>query len=245
MPTRRRLIIAGLITLIAGLIIMFPARVAYNWFAPAGVAINGIRGTIWSGAAGHVSANGVYVGNLRWRIKPLRLFTGKLAYKIEGRPASGFLEGNAAVGFGGRIYLEDLTGSLPVQGFERSTGMRGLAGTANIHFERLVIDAGLPIAAIGTVDVVGLLLPLVDQSPLGGFHAEFFTQEDGIVASIEDVESVIELAGSLTLTNDRKYQFLGQVAAKADTPPQLRQQLRFLGSANDRGQYELRLEGQL
>jgi hypothetical protein len=32
---------------------------------------------------------------------------------------------------------------------------------------------------------------------------------------------------------------------KATTPAKLRQQMQFLGSANERGKYELRLEGTL
>jgi hypothetical protein len=243
MPTRRRLIFAGLITLIAGLVILFPARVAFNWFVPPGVSINGIRGTVWSGAAGHVSASGVYVGNVRWRIKPLRLLAGKLAYAIEGRPAAGFLDANVAVGFGGQFYVDELTGSLPVQGLAQVTGVRGLGGTANIRFEHLEISDGVPIAASGTVDIVGLLLPLLDQAPIGSFRVEFFSQQDGIIASIEDTGAVIDLAGSLKISTDRKYEFLGQVAATPETPPQMRQQLPFLGSANDRGQYEMRFEG--
>jgi hypothetical protein len=35
------------------------------------------------------------------------------------------------------------------------------------------------------------------------------------------------------------------LTATGDTPAPVRQQLQFLGSANDRGQHELRLEGQL
>ena len=65
------------------------------------------------------------------------------------------------------------------------------------------------------------------------------------MASIEDTDAVIDLAGSVSLSPDRTYQFLAQVAPKPNTPADLREQMRFLGTANDRGQYELRLEGQL
>ncbi len=90
-----------------------------------------------------------------------------------------------------------------------------------------------------------ILLPLVSQSPIGGYRAEFFTQEDGVVASVQDTDGIVDLAGSLKLAADGAYEFRGQLAPKPETPPQLRQQLQFLGSANERGQYELRLEGRL
>lgn len=245
MPTRRRLIIAGLLTLFAGLIILFPARVAYNWFAPPGIAVSGIDGTVWSGSARHVTAEGVYVANMRWQVRPLRLLTGKLAYSIAGSLASGFIESDVALGFGGDIYLSNLTGSLALQFLEQATGVAGMQGSLNVKFERLQLSDGLPVAAQGVVEVSGLLLPLVAPTPIGGFRAEFFTQQDGVGASVEDTDGIFDLAGSLKLTSDRNYTFLGQLAPKPETPAQVREQMRFLGSPNERGQYELRLEGQL
>lgn len=86
---------------------------------------------------------------------------------------------------------------------------------------------------------------IYSRAPIGGYRAELFTQGNGIAASVEDTDGVIDLAGSLTVNSDRTYQFLGQLAPKPETDDGLRNQLRFLGSPNDRGQYELRLEGQL
>ncbi|MCH7980395.1 MAG: hypothetical protein IID59_02735 [Proteobacteria bacterium] len=42
MPTRRALIIAGVLSLFLALVILFPARVAFNWFAPPGISLGGI-----------------------------------------------------------------------------------------------------------------------------------------------------------------------------------------------------------
>ncbi len=245
MPTRRRLIIAGLLTLLAGLVILFPARVAYNWFSPPGIALGGINGTLWLGSARHMTAEGIYFGKLRWRMKPLRLLAGKLAYRIEASPVSGFIESELAIGFSGDLFLTDLTASLQLDVLQQATGIRGIRGDASVRFEQLRLSNGLPVSARGTLDVSGLLLPLVALTPIGGYHAEFFTQPDGVVASIEDTDGVVDLAGSLKISSDRNYQFLGQLAAKPETPQQIVQQMRFLGSPNERGQYELRLEGQL
>ncbi len=245
MPTRRRLIVAGVITLVAGLVILFPARVAYDWFAPAAVRVGGISGSIWSGSASRASAGGIYVSNLQWRIKPLRLFTGKLAYAIRSGAGAESFEANLALSIGGDIYLTEMSADIPLQNLEVSSGVRGMRGTASARFERLVLSNGIPVAAKGTLEVSGLVLPLVSQSSIGDYRAEFFTQQDGVVASVQDTDGIVDLAGSLKLAADGAYEFLGQLAPKPETPPQLRQQLLFLGSANERGQYELRLEGRL
>ena len=157
----------------------------------------------------------------------------------------GSIECDLALGFGGTVYLSDLVGSVPLQLLEPISGIRGLRGSASVNFEQLTFSDGAPVAANGIVEVVGLTLPLVASTPIGGYRAEFFTRQDGIVASVEDTDGVVDLAGSFELSHDRNYKFLGQLAAKPETPAQVRQQMTFLGTPNERGQYELRLEGQL
>jgi general secretion pathway protein N len=245
MLTRSRFVIIGVVTLLLGLLIIFPARVAHHWIMPAGVAISGIQGSIWHGHALEGEIGGIYVRNLNWRMQPWHLFTGELAYSVEADTVSGFVNGDVAIGIGGSASLRNLTASLSLRSMQSIVGMPGLDGTANLQFERLVLENGIPVAADGTLEVANLLAPLIHRSSVGGFRAEFFTQDSGIVASVEDTDAVVELAGSLSVSSDRTYQFLAQVAPKNTTPENLREQMRFLGTPNERGQYELRLEGQL
>jgi len=245
MLTRSRFVIIGVITLVLGLLIIFPARVAHHWFTPEVVAISGIQGSIWRGHALEGEIGGIYVRNLNWRMRPWQLLTGELAYDIEADAVSGFVNGEVAIGVGGSASIRNLTASMSLQSMQSIVGMPGLDGTANLQFERLVFENGIPVAAVGTLEVANLVAPLIHRSSVGGFRAEFFTQESGIVASVEDTDAVVDLAGSLSVSLDRTYQFLAQVAPKGTTPANLREQMRFLGTPNERGQYELRLEGQL
>ena len=123
--------------------------------------------------------------------------------------------------------------------------MPGLAGDASIRFEELRIRDGLPVAARGMLAVADLVAPMVDPASIGGYRAEFFSDDNAVIGSVEDVNGVFDLAGSLTISADRTYQFLGKVAATDGTSEKLRRQLRFLGTPNERGQHDIRLEGQL
>lgn len=246
MPSRRRLITAGIFTLIVGLIILFPARVAYRWFAPDVVEVSGITGSIWSGSAAHASSAGIYFRDLSWNFKPLRLFTGKLVYAIAAKPASGFVEADIGLGIGGALHISDLQGAIGLQALGQIPAIRGVRGSASLRFDHLTIKDGLPVSANGTVEVSNLVIPFVTSGSIGGYRAEFHPQEDGgINASIEDTDGAVDLAGNLALAPDRTYQFRGLIAAKPETPQGMRQQLQFLGSANDRGQHEISLDGQL
>lgn len=245
MFSRSRMIKVGLIVFITGIILLFPARVAYRWFAPVEFAASGISGTVWKGHAAEATAIGTYVRDLSWRINVLDLVTAKLGYAIESKFSSGFLEGNIAVGFGGTLRATDLRATLPLASMQSLFGMPGISGSASANFSELKLESMMPVTANGVVEISGLTLPLLGPDPLGGFKAEFFSQESGISASIEDTNAVIDLAGSLQLSPDGTYQLLAHLTATGDTPAPIRQQLQFLGSANDRGQHELRLEGQL
>lgn len=243
--THRGLLVVAALTLVVGLILMFPARVAYHLVAPAGLAASGIHGTVWQGRADALSVRGVYLANVSWEFQPLRLFTGKLSYRIKGSPPSGFVEGDVGIGIGGRVSIADAAASLPLQLLAEPLNIRGLAGSASVRFDRIRLRDGLPIAADGTIEVNDLIAPQLSRSSIGGYLAEFFTQTDGVSATVEDTNGVIDLAGSLMLKEDRSYQFLGKVLAKPGTPENIRRQLEYLGSPNDRGQRELRLEGTL
>lgn len=242
---RKRLTKIGLLVGLLGLLMMFPARVAYRWLAPDAFVASGISGTVWQGRAQEASANGFYMRDLSWDFKPLQLFTGKIAYALESRFASGFVDGELALGFGGSVYASDLSCALAIESLQSIPGIAGTRGRLTAEFDRFEIVDGLPVVADGTLEIAGLMNPLIYREPIGGFRAEFFSQESGITASIEDTAAVIDLAGSLQLGNDGTYQFLAQISPLESTPPALREQLRFLGTANDRGQHELRLEGQL
>ncbi len=239
----RGLVLLALLVLVIGLITTFPARVAYRWVSPPFVTMSGITGTVWSGGAREFSTNGVYLRDLSWDMRPLQLVTGKAVYDIAGSPVSGFFESEVSISIGGTLTLRNLAASVPLAMFERAARITGLRGNASLQIERLELVAGRAAALDGTVDVANLVVPMLARSTLGGYRAEFFTQENGIVASVEDTDGVVDLAGSLQLNRDKTYSFVGQVAARPNTPDNLRQQLRYLGPANDRGLHELRLEG--
>ncbi|HEY9183426.1 MAG TPA: type II secretion system protein N, partial [Gammaproteobacteria bacterium] len=45
-----------------------PAGAVLRWWAPPGVAFQGVEGTLWSGSAASGSAGGFTVQDLRWRV---------------------------------------------------------------------------------------------------------------------------------------------------------------------------------
>ncbi len=240
---RKGLAIIGALTLVVALIVTFPARVVYRLVSSPYLAMNGVSGTIWSGTAREFSTNGVYLRKLEWQMAPWQLFAGKAVYSVSGSPASGFFTGEVSVALDGSLTLTNLEASMPLQMFERAVGVPGLRGTASLQLERLRLVNGRAVSADGIIDVDNLVVPMLDRGSLGAYRAEFYTQNNGILASIEDTDGVVDLAGTLSLNPDKTYEFLGFVTPNSSTSESLQQRLRYLRKTDQPNQYEMRVEG--
>lgn len=245
MVSNKGLVAAGLATFIIGIAITFPARIAYSWLAPQELRLSGIAGTIWNGQAAEGSAAGIYLRNLHWSFRPFSLIRGQLAYGIESDSAFGFVRGNVSVGVGGMVSVQDFASTVSLQEFSDLFQLQGFEGTLQLDFDSLVIRDGLPTEASGSVRLSNLLAPHISPLAIGDYAAEFSSNADGILASVEDLSGVLDVAGTITLGTDRSYAFIGKVAALPEAPPGLSNQLQFLGSPDERGYRDFRIEGRL
>lgn len=241
----KRLIAAGAAALIAGLIITFPATVAYQYFAPPGLTLSGLSGTIWQGRAMQGNLYGLFFEKLDWRFHPLSLFVLKPRYSISTTPAGGFLQSEVAVTPGGHLRFSDLAASLPSNALQLLLPMPGLEGELGLQFDQLVLDDGFPVAADGTISISKLTVPPISSAALGDFRAVLRSDGDRIIGEVNDLSGMLDVAGEIVLFPDRSYRLVGQVAPAAEAPDALVRQLRFLGSPDEEGRREFRFEGQL
>jgi general secretion pathway protein N len=241
----KRLVIPGILIFLAVLVATFPARVAYKWFAPAELRLNGITGSIWNGNAIEGNAGGAYVRNISWQFKPTALLSGKIGFRTQSNPASGTLAADVAVGASGDLLISGLSGNLPLDLLHPAVQQSGIRGDLALTFESVVLSNGIPVAAEGSVTISDFFVPDMSAARIGDFRADFQTNDDVVMGSVEDVSGVLDVAGTISVQANGQYLFVGQVAATPLTPPSIVNQLRFLGSANERGQHQFRFEGQL
>ena len=245
MKNTKRLILAGVLTFVAGLIITFPARVAYQWFAPPDLKLAGISGSIWRGTATQGSAGGIYLSDLKWSIRPVGLLTGKLEYATSSNLASGFLNANVAVGVGGSLMLSNVRGALTLDTLADMLPLNGIQGDVSLQIDELVVENGVPVEATGTLKIANLVSRYLSPTPLGDYQANFATEAEGILGSVDALSGVLDLTGTIRLSPDRNYAFTGKVAARSNAPINVSQQLQLLGSQDAEGKREFRIEGQL
>lgn len=241
----KRFVVAGLLVFVVVLVVTFPARIAYQWFAPPDIRLTGISGSVWNGGATEGLAAGAYVRNIRWRIKPMSLVSGKLAYTISSNPAAGTLLTDIAVSLDGTLTLSELSGNVPLDLAHPALQQNGIGGDVQFQFDSLVVRNGLPVAAAGSVTIANLYSTVLSAQPLGDYRADFQTIDTVISGTVADVSGVLDLDAVISLGPDRSYSLLGDVAARPDAPPSIEDQLRFLGSPDARGYRQFRFEGKL
>ena len=241
----KKYVIAGLLVFLVVLAVTFPAHVAYRWFAPPDLQLSGISGSLWNGAATEGLAGGAYLRDINWQLKPAALLTGKLAFETSASPASGTMNTDVAVGLGGDLSLTNLSGSVPLDLVHDAFQQGGISGDLALQFEELVLANGVPVTADGSVTISNFFARDLSAGMIGDFRAEFATADGRITASVEDVSGVLDVAGVITINPDRTYSFIGEVAPLPGAPPSIEQQLRFLGSPDERGQRPFRFEGRL
>ncbi len=241
----KRLVIPGILVFFGVMLATFPARVAYQWFAPAEVRLSGITGSVWSGSAAAALAGGAYVRDISWHFKPMSLLSGKLGFETHSSPASGSIDTEVALSLAGELTLSGLTGNVPLDLVHPAFQQNGIHGDITLQFDTIVISDGIPVAAQGSVLISDFFVADLSSSRIGDFRAEFQTNNGVVTGTVEDVSGVLDVSGTISLNADRSFSFIGLVAPTPATPPSIVNQLRFLGSANDVGQHEFRFEGQL
>jgi general secretion pathway protein N len=230
----------------------FPAGVALRWFAPSNVTFAGVAGTLWSGSAATCSVEGFTVESLRWRLRPMALFLGRLSASVEARIPDGFVSGDVSAspssvrfsGLRGATSLPALAGVLPLS---------GVRGQATVALETLVLDDGWSAVAVGEVKLGGLeSLPLIPDGrgayvPLGDYTVTLVPAAEGeIAATFVDNGGPLEVQGTAKLDASHTYTIDALVEPRANAPEMLVQGLAFMtGDPDAEGRRRLNLTGSL
>jgi hypothetical protein len=228
-----------------GLIASFPARLAYAWFAPQSIDLTDPQGTVWNGSARQLIIHGTAVADLSWNMAFWPLLTGDIDLLLTARPGGGLLSAEATFGSDGTLQVSGLRAAFPVETLQGLIPLVGVSGSINVNLDSLSIREGRLETLRGTVLISDLEAGFISNDNLGSYLIEANSTDTGILASVEDREAVLDVAGTITLSSKWDYQFVGQIAETAATPAALRSQLAILGTPNERGQRTFRFEGAL
>ncbi len=203
----RTLALLGVAAYAAFLVATLPARLAVDWFAPDTVTVAGLQGTVWSGSASAIAAGDVRLGRTTWSSRPLSLFLARARFHVETQYAGGTVLGNVAFGVGGSVFLDDVTGVLPLAGAERVVpNIPPVTGRLGVSLASARLADGWPLQADGTIDLINVAVLAPTRFDLGTFQVEFDPDSsEPLVGRVSDVQSSLGLRGELRLGADRAY----------------------------------------
>jgi general secretion pathway protein N len=234
----------------------FPAGTALRWWAPPGIAFQGVEGTLWSGGAASGSAAGFTAQDLRWRVRPWSLLLGRVSASVEARFPDGFVSTDV-VATPSRVRLTALRGgtSLPslVEMLPALLPVRGIRGQASVAFDSIEIENGWPVSAVGELKLGGLeAAPFIpngtgDLLALGDYTVTFTPASEGeLAARFVDNGGPLEVSGSVKLDAGLNYTLDALIEARPGAPETLVQGLEYMTAEPDaEGRRRLTLTGSL
>lgn len=239
-----RLVGLGIAAFVAAVIITLPARVAWSWVAPEGVALHNATGSVWNGRADGVSVSGVPLGAPAWDAAVLSLFTGRAAWNITLDRPDGFLNGRVAIPLtGAAIEFRDTEGAVPLRAVENFFPIRPQDSAITLRIDRLRLENGWPVTLQGTISVTELPVRGIEV-PLGPFQADFPDAGDGPpVGILSSVGGPLDIDGRLELAADRTWLIEGTAAPGSEAPQSLSRGLSALGPADSAGRRPFSLSG--
>jgi hypothetical protein len=238
-----------LVGVLLGGLVWFPASLALRAL-PAPTLCERAAGTVWRGRCDRLSAQGVEVGALDWRLSPTGLLHARLIGSFEwtrhdDRLAARIEAGArrmTVTGLRGRIGLESLR-ALPLLPPALASRLSPAEGRLAFDMDTLTLRSGRIVAARGTLDGEGLVWRAQERWSIGGMRVTFVAgepAEDGLQATVRDTGGPLEFAGRLSMVSPPAWTLTGTVRAR---DPVWAPRLDALGPPDPLGRHALAVEG--
>jgi general secretion pathway protein N len=223
----------------AGIII---ARLPADWIMPgpkSGVTCSDVDGTIWNGTCTGLTVQQQPIGDVSWEVHPSRLLSGKLNADLVLTRPDGTSHGTVEVGMDKKVTGHDIQADLPLDHAFIPSLPPDLHGKIHAQIGFLRVDQDTIKAIQGHVEARDLVegAGTAAQS-WGSYSVTFPAAADGDpVGELRDLGGgPLQVKGTLKLTSDPPgFDLQGMVKPQPSAPPDLVQQIQFLGRPDAEG----------
>ena len=244
MRQTRVLILVGLAVFAAVIVATLPASLLAARL-PADLALEGVSGTIWSGAADELRLRGAPLGSLSWSVEATALLGGSLAYHVEVIRPDGFVRGRIAATLRGALAGDGLELDLPLTAMHPEHGSDAWSGALRGTIEHVRLEQGWPVALTGAF-AISHLKPPGSALELGGFAIDFdgrANTAEQLVGRVRDVDAQLLVRGQLAIRHERSYRLEGEVTPRPGAPADVTQAVAFLGTPDAAGRRSFEITG--
>ena len=236
----------GLLAAVAFVAIVV-ARMPAAWFIPAGRAAascSGIDGSLWSGTCTDLTVNGFPIGDVSWELQPLRLLAGKLAAHVTVVRGEGHARADLELGFGQRVIARNVVADLPLDPKLMPGLPASVHGRAHVELALARVEQGAISELQGRVEAHDLEDRSGADTPLGSYAITFPGGSGDQVGKLRDLDGPLALEGTLRLTRrPAGFELEGLIAPRRGAPPEVVNNIRFLGSPDASGRRPFSLSG--
>lgn len=239
----KRLWIALAVIVFAAILV---ARMPAAWVIPAGRAqgsCTSIDGSLWSGTCAGLSVRGTPVGDVSWELRPLRLLSGRLAAHVTVAQGAANATADVELGFGERVTARNVLADFALNPKLVPGIPPALHGHAHVDLALLQMQHGIITQLQGRIEAHDLKESSGTSTSLGSYVVTFPASSGDPIGQIRDLEGPLALEGTLHLTRQPGFELEGLIAARQGAPPELVNNLRFLGSPDASGRRQFSLSG--
>ncbi len=220
-------------------------RLPAGWVVPAGGGAGftcaSVDGSVWSGACSGIAVQRVVLGDLTWDLKPAQLLAGALAAHVTLAHGPIGIRGDVALGFGHRLTLRNLIADLPVDHRVLPQVPRDLSGSLHVDLALAHIEKGAVTELQGRLEAHDLIDRHGRATPLGSYALTF--PGGSLTGRLQDLGGPLAVSGTVRLTPGGGYAVDGRVAVRPGAPPELVNNLLYLGSPDAQGRRPFSMAG--
>lgn len=244
---KRSLILIAVLAYVVALALTLPAVQALRFADTAPAQLAGVHGTFWRGGARQVVVQDFVIDDVRWRLLPLKLFTGELAAALEARYAGGPAAATVALDWRRELHVRALDYRLDAR---RLVDFMPLpivefSGDIDTRVEQLTLSEGALQRIDGKVLWKAASLTAPFATRLGDYRLDLQSTERGHRAQLDGSGGALNAQGELTLQRDGRFVADLTFRPTRSAPPELVEQLDFLARKQRNGDYVLRRNGRL
>lgn len=213
---------------------LFPASIAYRWFAPDDIRLSGVQGTVWSGQAALGSAGALGLNDIRWQARPWSFLLARPGAHVEASLGNGFLRADIGVG-ANEIVVSGLTASFSVSALEAVIPVGAIRGELSVLLDEMVLVGNWPVSATGELRLGQLTVPslLGGESFNLGNYVVTLSGSDGLHGEFEDRGGPLQVRGSVELSPEGGYEFQGFVQTRPEAAVELTRGLELMTGVPD------------
>ena len=233
----------------------FPAGTAYAWFAPPGLQLQGLEGTLWSGRAAAANVGELPLHDVRWSVHAWQLLLGRVAADLRAQLDEGYVAAYVKASRS-HVSLSEVRASTSLPMLRAVLPVAGLRGEANLTLSALELDVAKawPTKVIGDLKLLQLEITPFSLSgprgrlvPVGNYAVRFAEGAGPINATFNDTGGPLEVSGTLAVNAARGYKFDALIKPRADAPQEIVDGLNAMatGEPDAEGRRVLNLSGSL